>query len=278
MNIDNLISLSSTHSTDYPDFPHKVIPHYYPVDVSDLTSQERTILEKLELVSGDAIILEEATRQQSAVPLWYKQRKQRVTASQIYDVAQWKRGFINHAQKFVSGSVEIGPFLQRKLDHGKMYEAIALQKYHTCLQEENNHVHVYPCGLVVNENNYWLGCTPDGKVVFGDLFGIAECKCPEQYKNSDIFDVAGDQSNNFMLYIQDNELCMHKTHRYYYQIQCQLALTGAAFCDLIVYTFKSIAIVRILFDPDFFWADVVHVVGQRYFKHILPKLVESQSD
>ena len=86
MNIDKLISLNSTNYTDYPDFPHKVLPQNYPVDaVFDFTSQERTILEKLQLLNRDAVLLEKATRQQSAIPLWFEQR---VTASQIYDVAQ----------------------------------------------------------------------------------------------------------------------------------------------------------------------------------------------
>jgi hypothetical protein len=58
----------------------------------------------------------------------------------------------------------------------------------------------------------------------------------------------------------------------HYQIQCQLALTGVKFCDLIVYTFRSIAIIRITFDTQF-WSNVTDVVGTRYFKYILPQLI-----
>ena len=126
--------------------------------------------------------------------------------------------------------------------------------------------------LVINEYNCWLGCSPDGKIVSGDKFGIAECKCPEQYKHSDVFDVASsNDSTNFMLHVEDGKLQIRKTHSTYYQIQCQLALTGSEFCDLIVYTFQSIAIVRITFDAQF-WGNVIDVVGPRYYQYILPKL------
>ena len=64
-----------------------------------------------------------------------------------------------------------------------------------------------------------------------------------------------------MLAVQDNKLVLQKTHSTNYQIQCQLALTGAQFCDLIVYTFKSMAIIRVKFD-DNFWNEVVNIIVQ----------------
>ena len=65
-----------------------------------------------------------------------------------------------------------------------------MEEYKVCMDEELTNVKALPCGLVVNENNCWLGCIPDVKVVAGDINGIAKCKCPEQYKHSDLFDVA----------------------------------------------------------------------------------------
>ena len=45
------------------------------------------------------------------------------------------------------------------------------------------HIDVYPCGLVINENNCWLGSSPDAKVLSGNEFGIVECNCTEQHKH-----------------------------------------------------------------------------------------------
>ena len=134
-------------------------------------------------------------------------------------------------------------------------------------------IDVYPCGLVVNENNCWLGSSPDGKVVSGNEFGIVECKCPEQHKHSDVFDVAS-SNDNFMLLVVNSKLQLRKTHPTCYQVQCQLALTGSKYCDLVVYTFRSIGVVRITFDAQF-WTSVTGVVGPRYFKYILPKLQQT---
>ena len=48
--------------------------------------------ERLNLTNEQAVALEETTRTLSQNVLWFQQRKRRVTASQVYDVYQWKRG------------------------------------------------------------------------------------------------------------------------------------------------------------------------------------------
>jgi hypothetical protein len=186
----------------------------------------------------------------------------------------WKRGLDKHAEKFIghfsdSATTVSNPVLLRKFEHGTMYEPVAWEKYKLCF--DGHTPEVYSSGLVINPNNCWLGCSPDAKIIFRNVFGIGESKCPEQYKNCDIFDVAS-SSDTFMLYVNNQrKLDLRTTHPTYFQIQCQLALTGAKFCDLVVYTFHSIAIVRITFNRGF-WENIVAKVGQIYFKHIVPKL------
>ena len=45
---------------------------------------------------------------------------------------------------------------------------------------------------------------------------------------------------------------LKSSHRYYYQVQGQLGITGSKWCDFITYTFKGIVIERIAFDVDTF--------------------------
>ena len=274
INIDSKTPSNTATVDTYPDFPHRSIPQYYEHDISTLTSSERAVLGNIQITNEKAVELEQATQSQSQSSLWFKERSNRITASRVHDVFQWKRGMDSHAEKFANGDQAKlkSEFVQKKLDHGKMYESVALEKYKLCMKDVIPNTEVYPCGLVVNENNCWLGSSPDGKVISGDLLGIAECKCPEQYKNADLFDVASsNNSENFMLYVENSKLQVRKTHKAYYQIQCQLALTGSEFCDLIVYTFQSVSIVRITFNSHF-WKNVTDVVGPRYFQYILPKL------
>ena len=57
--------------------------------------------------------------------------------------------------------------------------------------------------LLINKNNCWLGCSPDAKVVTGNLYGIAECKCLNSIINWDLFDVAaGNASGKSMLRVK----------------------------------------------------------------------------
>ena len=41
------------------------------------------------------------------------------------------------------------------------------------------------CGLVIHEQNYVLGASPDGEVILNTSYGILEVKCSEEYTNVD---------------------------------------------------------------------------------------------
>lgn len=264
---------SSTPVTMYPDFPHRNIPIYFSSPLN-LCIPEKITLEQLKVTNDEAKTIEDATRNQSSNVLWHNLRKLRLTASRVDEVFRWKRGMENHGDKFVNYTLHTckNPVLQRKLAHGKMYEPVAWQKYKECMESDINiNINVMPCGLVIDPKNVWLGCSPDARLICGNNIGIGESKCPEQHKNCDIFDVAK-SSNSFMLLVNsDNKLDVRKDHSTYTQIQCQLALTGAQYCDLVVYTFRSIGVVRVKFDSQF-WGTVVNDVGNKYFNFILPKL------
>ena len=176
-------NLSTCNHNNYPDFPHRFVPQYYFYDISNTCQSEKDLLEGLNLTNEQAVALEEATRTQSQNVLWFQQRKCRITALQVYDVYQWKKGMEKHAEKFIQNDAlkdNVPDVLKRKFEHGKMYEPVALDKYRKCMNQKFEKCDVYPSGLVINTNNCWFGCSPDGKVVFQDSFGIAECKCPEQ--------------------------------------------------------------------------------------------------
>ena len=80
------------------------------------------------MTNEQAVILEQTTQLQSQSSLWFKERKFRVTASKVSDVFHWKRGMDKHAEKFVNSDVlKVPEILQKKFDHGKMYEPVALE-------------------------------------------------------------------------------------------------------------------------------------------------------
>ena len=228
---------------EYPSFPHEEVPVYYEIGQHQLKDEELLVFDDLDLSAADSWALERDTRDQANSPIWMEQRKNRVTASKFYEVYSWKRGKERHAENFVSGGSNPSSFVQRKLDHGKMYEPVAWRKYLEYFASLGQDVKVLPCGLVLNANNRWLGCSPDAKLLFPNKVGIGESKCPYDQRDSDLMDVA--QANkNFYLAAAGNSLHLKQDHPYYFQVQCQLALTRAMFNDFVVYTHKSLFIER----------------------------------
>ena len=107
--------------------------------------------------------------------------------------------------------------LLQVLDLGRLstYIVDELTFWQLCMHDAQ----VFPSGFVINSNNCQLGCSPDAKLVVNKLYGIGESKCPEQFKNCDIFDAAK-SSIIFILYVSDEgklEIC--KSHSSFYQIQ-----------------------------------------------------------
>ena len=116
-----------------------------------------------------------------------RKSKNRVNASKLYDIYSWKRGMEKHAENFVVGTPTPSVFLQRRFDHGRMYEPIAREKkYYEYFASLAENVKVLPCGLVVKVNNRWLGCSPDAKLMFHNKIDIGESKCLYEHRDSDL--------------------------------------------------------------------------------------------
>ena len=66
--------------------------------------------------------------------------------------------------------------------------------------------------------------------------------------------------------MKDNFPTLKRNHKYYFQVQGQMGITGAKWCDFVTYTFKGMVIQRIYFDADFF-ASMLLKLEQFFFKH-----------
>lgn len=65
---------------------------------------------------------------------------------------------------------------------------------------------------------------------------------------------------------------MDKKHAYYLQVQCQIFVTGVAYCDFVVWTIKAIFIERMLPDSDL-WESCLEKVKQFFLRGVLPELL-----
>lgn len=124
----------------------------------------------------------------------------------------------------------------------------------------NDDVNLYPSGVVVSPFVPWLAASPDRKVYCPSRqpsFGLLEIKCPQ---NENIADIA-------YLELVDGALTLKKNNDYYYQIQCQLAVTGLHWCDLYVYLKNGLHHVETIRFDKCFWDNVQSKVEDFYLTY-----------
>ena len=268
---------------DYPAFPVNKVPDFTnKLLLSSVTNaKELDTLKKLVIDSDSAKKIELETRKQYLAKNWGKERFYRFTASLHKDLKEKKteRSFTTLAKQFLEKRQNKAVpdfYLRKKLEHGRYFEPEAIKVYCNYFKMIGHQLTYDKSGLVINPEYYYMGASPDGKII--DLsfdghkkFGIVEVKCPEQFKDVDPKHAAW-VSDKFCLQISDDgELRINKDHAYYDQIQHQLALTGCHFCDFVVYTFKGTAIDRVYFDIEH-WKRLCDKICTFYFKYYLPIL------
>ena len=130
-------------------------------------------------------------------------------------------------------------------------------------------VKIIKSGLVISPDSLYLGASPDAKVIDpgrSDPFGLSKVKCPETKYLVTPLDACSD--SNFFMEEVDGKPKLKRTHKYYSQVQGLMGVTGAKWCDFVVYTSKGISIERISFDPQF-WNELKGTLTMYYFKHFL---------
>ena len=248
----------------YPRFPlsnedDMVVPRV-------LSDTEKALLRHLTVEEDKINSIESDTRDQAGCDDWKKHRTYRFTASSFQLIARRQR---NH-ENFAQSQMHPKPFSSKYVAHGLKYEPIALQQYEKFMFKRKSPVAVLRSGLVISKSCPVLGATPDAKVVdFGCsiCFGLAEVKCPHTKFNVTPLEACSD-ANFFMEKISDTQCRLKRNHAYYAQVQGQMGVTGAKWCDFIVYTGKGLYIERIPFDATF-WQNLRTELLQYYFEHFL---------
>ena len=136
-------------------------------------------------------------------------------------------------------------------------EPLAAQMYATVMK---NRVNLYPC--VISPFVPWLAASPDRKVYWPERspsFGLLEKKCPQ----------ADQLANVTCLSNNGRNLKLKLSHDYYYQVQCQMAVTGLQWCDFVVYLGSgALHVETITFDSDF-WHEVEEKLQSFYFNYFI---------
>ena len=140
-------------------------------------------------------------------------------------------------------------FTSRHIAHRRKYEKTAFLEYQKFMNGRKTPVAVLKCGLVISKDIPIFAATTDGKVIgFGcsQPFGKLEVKCPSKKSSVTPLDACADPK--FFCERVGDQCCLKTNHEYYAQVQGQMVITGAAWCDFAVYTLKGMSMQRTKFD------------------------------
>ena len=105
-----------------------------------------------------------------------------------------------------------------------------------------------------SRNLYWkpsfLGASPDGLLEdhLENPSGVIEIKCPYSPANLSVREPCA-VIQAYYCYIDDDDcIKLNEKHAHYFQIQGTMGITNTQYCDLIVWTPKSMKCISINFD------------------------------
>ena len=124
------------------------------------------------------------------------------------------------------------------------------------------------CGLFIYPAAPELAATPDGLI---DSDTIVEVKCPFTGRLEKI-----KPGKNFTFLTKtDGQITMKTTHKYYYQVQGQLGITGAKTCIFIVHTKVDMLKILINFEKSM-WEDEMVPTLRRFYRENFLKFIAAK--
>ena len=158
--------------------------------------------------------------------------------------------------------------VKENMRHEKPYNEIARGRYHNvmCLYL-NRDVQLREAGFVIQPHLPWIVATPDGLISdasnSNDVIGILRIVCPRSLRNSDIEDILSDP--NFFIEENKGVLVLKRDHHEEHFTNCQLQMDpcGASFCDIAVFVFNGIILMRIYF-KNYVFVELIHKINSFY--------------
>ena len=264
INIDS-VARHDNHIQGIESFPRFPLQHQGESDEHDLSNEKKDFVRKLQLDEDDINELERATRDQAKSEKWKSERRYRFTSSKFHIISHRQR---NH-ETFANSLMHPKSFTSRHTSHGIKYESEAIHAYVKQMNSRSMPVQVFKSGLVVYKKEPVLACSPDGKVIDTGCikpFALLEVKCPETKFLVTPLEACSD--SNFCCENIDGKCKLKVSHPYYAQVQGQMGITGAQWCDFVVFTKKGMSVERIAFDRHY-WSDLERKLLLYYYQHFI---------
>ena len=219
--------------------------------------------------------LEEKTREQASSDLWHSQRKLRIIASIMKEVCH--RRVSTSCTAFVKKKINCVSLNTTAIRYGREHEKHAIDSYVNYQFKRGVAVEVQECGLVVDTLLPWLAASPDAIVsdptLKEDSKGCLEVKCPLSCENLSIFKACRTVAAFCLVVERNGNMCLSKSHSYFYQLQTQMHVTSLQWCDFVVWSpLHEPFVQRIKYDADFM-KSAISTADKFYFEQFLPAVV-----
>ena len=258
----------------YQDF---VIDSTYAASLRTMVANFKSnIMEEIEPLAGNRNSVQiPGTEQQTDSESWHMERRFRITASTAQRVYSFGRRLNSNVkpkwEKFINKKLWCNDSFVPTADmaYGISEEGTARQRY-----SETMNVVVRESGLWVNKKYPHLGASPDGLLEDG---GIIEIKCLKILRERSVGDLIKTHTTvpnigQQCFFVDDGKLLLRRNHPYYYQIQLQLMVTEALYCDFVLHSpLGSPSIERITPDntPDNNLIDSISDYTREFWERVL---------
>ncbi len=215
--------------------------------------------------------LEARTRQQSNNKEWRSMHKSVITSSNFGKVFRSKDPSRSFLVSLFDSDLKNIPAIQ----HGKKHEPTAVKAYLQKKSSDGKQVHHRQCGLVLHPQFRFLGASPDGLVSDAGDHGLLEVKCPHTayVEKKTVYAACLDHAH-FCCGVTDGVVKLKRTHHYYCQVQGQMAICGAEWCDFFVWVGNDHFLERIGFNKQFWAEELLPKLLMFYSSSALPYLQE----
>ncbi|KAJ8921167.1 hypothetical protein NQ315_013639 [Exocentrus adspersus] len=231
---------------------------------SDFDVRKQEFLKNLEKTPGEIERISKLTAEQSNSPLWYEERKIRLTASNF--------GRIFKLLDKTDRNIIVNDLLHSNFTgntftkYGNDNEINAIKDFEKVLGQC-----VISCGLFIHQDYPFLAASPDGLI--GED-ALVEVKCPYKAKDLTPEEAIATQQIQYATF-ENRKLSLKRSDRYYYQVQGQLFVTRREFCYFVVWSPKGLVYEKIGKDQEC-WDKMFPKLEEFYFGHLLPALLKEK--
>ena len=257
-----------------PTIPSLYQPVYKELTNDDLQAKCQEVFNELEMTEDEAAYLAEATKLQSKSLIWFEHRRAWITASKFHTVCH--TSITTPSRSLVQQILTVGGNVtSAAIVWGIQNEKVAVQEFKQKVSPSHTSFELKFTGLHVNPKFPHLGASPDGLVsceCCGE--GLLEIKCPYSIRHTS--PTSADTPGDFYLKL-DNKgtLKLSPTHKYYYQVQGQMAVCERKYTYFVCWTPHGLHLERIEQDPQFF-SSIKPTLDHFFLNVVLPAVLSGE--